>query len=195
MTMAQADFIKKIPNVLGLSAKQREVLSDDTYDTISTIIHMNYNETCEWCTTKSKLTITRRGASYGDQKIKCIWVLSRRATNLTLSVKHIVLVDFDATIMTYGMDEAKFDYEDGKKEPDIKKPDKYSHSKWVAWEEMVYTYFTATKKHPRGNPWMFFVAWEEMVYTYFTATKNIQGLPLGCVLCKTPSPSITIIDR
>ena len=88
---------------------------------------------------------------------------------MTLSVKHIVLVDFDATIMTYGMDEAKFDYEDGKKEPDIKKPDKYSHSKWVAWEEMV--------------------------YTYFTATKNIQGLPLGCVLCKTPSPSITIIDR
>ena len=44
------------------------------------------------------------------------------------------------------MDEAKLEYEDGKKEPNIKKPDKFSHRKWSAWEEMVYTYFTSMKK-------------------------------------------------
>ena len=37
------------------------------------------------------------------------------------------------------IDEAKLDYKDGKKEPDIENPDKFSHSKWVAWGEMVYT--------------------------------------------------------
>ena len=37
------------------------------------------------------------------------------------------------------------DYEDSKKEPDTKKPDKFSHIKWLFWEETVYTYFTDKK--------------------------------------------------
>ena len=45
--------------------------------------------------------------------------------------------------------EAKLYYEDGKKDLNIKKPDKFSHSKWVAWEETVYTYFTTMKKSQR----------------------------------------------
>ena len=65
---------------------------------------------------------------------------------MTLRDKQIVLVDFDTTMMEDCTDEFMLDYEDGKKDPDIKKTDKFSHSKWVAWEEMVYTYFTATKK-------------------------------------------------
>ena len=40
--------------------------------------------------------------------------------------------------MEYFIDESKLDYEDGKKYPDIEKTDKFSHSKWVTWEEMVY---------------------------------------------------------
>ena len=66
--------------------------------------------------------------------------------DLTLRGKHIVLDNFDATMMAYCIDEAKLDYKDGKKEPDTKKPNKFSHRKWVAWEEMVYTYFNAMKK-------------------------------------------------
>ena len=42
--------------------------------------------------------------------------------------------------------EAKLNYVDEKKDPDINKPDKLSHSKWVACEEMVYTYFNTIKK-------------------------------------------------
>ena len=38
--------------------------------------------------------------------------------------------------------EAQFDYEDGKKEPDIQKPDKFSRINWLAWDDMFYTYFT-----------------------------------------------------
>ena len=66
--MAQADFLNTITNVLGLSVKQREVLSNYRYDTISNIIHCNYDKIREWCTTKSKLTTTKGGASYRDQK-------------------------------------------------------------------------------------------------------------------------------
>ena len=77
---------------------------------------------------------------------RCLQALACWATNLTLRGKHIVLADFDATMMADCIDEANLNYEDGKKDPDIKKTDKFSHSKWVAWEEMVYTYFTATKK-------------------------------------------------
>ena len=58
---------------------------------------------------------------------------------MTLRGKHIVLTDFDATMMAYCIDEEKLDYKDGKKDPDIENPDKFSHSKWVAWGEMVYT--------------------------------------------------------
>ena len=69
MAMTHADFLNTITNVLGLAVKQREVLSDDGYDTISTIIHWNYDKIREWCTTKSKLITTRGGASHGDQRI------------------------------------------------------------------------------------------------------------------------------
>ena len=79
------------------------------------------------------------------KKIKCIQALAWWSTDLTLRGKHIVLADFDATMMGDYIDEANLDYEDGKKGPYIEKPDKFSHNKWVAWEDMVYTYFTTTK--------------------------------------------------
>ena len=64
--MVQADLLKTITNILSLSVNQREVLSDEGYDTISTIAHWKYDDILEWYTTKSKLTTTRGGASYGD---------------------------------------------------------------------------------------------------------------------------------
>ena len=85
------------------------------------------------------MTTTRGGDYYGDQKNKCLQALALWATNLTLRGKQVFLADFDATIMVDFKYEEKLDYEDGKKDPDIKKPDKLSHSKWVAREDMVYT--------------------------------------------------------
>ena len=136
--MEQAYFLNTITNVLGLSVKKDEVLSDDGYDTISTIINWKYDNIRECCTTKSKLTTTREGASYVDKKIKWLQALLWRATDLALRGKHIVLDDFDATMMAYCIDEDILDYKDGKKDPDINKPDKLSHSGWLSWEEMVY---------------------------------------------------------
>ena len=46
MEMAQEDFLNKITNVLVLSVKQHEVLSNDGYDMISNIIHWNCGEIC-----------------------------------------------------------------------------------------------------------------------------------------------------
>ena len=43
MAMSQADFLNTIINVLGLSVKQHEVLSDGRYEKISTIIHWKYD--------------------------------------------------------------------------------------------------------------------------------------------------------
>ena len=139
MAMTQADLIIKITNVLGISVKKHEVLSYDGYGTIYTIIHWNYEKIREWCTTKSTLTTNRGGASYGDRKIKCLQALAWWSTDLNLRGKHIVLADFDATRMAYCIDEAKLDYEDGKKAPKTKKPDKFSHRNCLAWEDMVYT--------------------------------------------------------
>ena len=79
-------------------------------------------------------------------KTKCLQALDWWAANLILRGKQIVLAAFDATMMEDCINEKKLDYEDVKKEPDIEKPDKFSHSKWVSWEDMVYAYFTATKK-------------------------------------------------
>ena len=59
--------------------------------------------------------------------------------------------------------EAKLDYKDGKKGSCINKPDKFSHNKWVAWEETV--------------------------YNYFTGMINIQVVPLLYVIRNTPAPS------
>ena len=78
MAMSQVDLLNTITRVLGLSIKQREVLSDDGCETISTIIHLKYDEIREWCTTKSKFTTTRGEASYGDQKIKCLQAQLRK---------------------------------------------------------------------------------------------------------------------
>ena len=84
-------FLNTITNVLGLS--------NDGYDTISTIIHWKYDKIREWCTNKSKFTATRGGASYEDRKIKCLQALVWWGTYLTLRGKQIVLYDFDATMM------------------------------------------------------------------------------------------------
>ena len=88
---------------------------------------------------------------------------------MTLRGKDIVLADFYATMMAYFIDEAKLDCEDGNKDPYINKPNKVSHIKWVAWEEMV--------------------------HTYFTSMKDSQGVPLAYVIVKTPVPSGIVIDR
>ena len=72
-------------------------------------------------------------------------------------------------MVAYCIDETKLEYGDGKKYPDTENPDKFSHSKWVAWEEMVYTYFTATKK--------------------------IRGLTLSYFIHKILDPSGIFIDR
>ena len=130
--MAQAYFLNTITNVLGLSVKQRKVLSDDGYETISTIIHLKYDKIHECCTTKYKLTTTRGLYYYGDQKTKCLQALAWWDTNLTFRGKHIVLAEFDATMTVDCIYEAKLDYKDGKKEPDINKPDNFSLRKWVA---------------------------------------------------------------
>ena len=74
--MAQVDFLNKTTNALGLSVKQHEVLSDDGYDTISTIIHWKYDKIREWCTTKYTLKNTTGGASYGERKINCLQALA-----------------------------------------------------------------------------------------------------------------------
>ena len=133
MEMEQAYLLNTTTNVLGLSVKQREVLSNNRYDMIYTIIHWKYDNIREWCTTKSKLKTTRGGYSYGDLKIKCLQALVRWANNLTLRGKQIVLADFDTTMMAYYIYEANLNYKDGKKEPDIDKPDKFSHSKLISW--------------------------------------------------------------
>ena len=43
MSTGQVDFLKTITKVCVLSAKQREMLYDDGYDTISSIIYWNYD--------------------------------------------------------------------------------------------------------------------------------------------------------
>ena len=45
---------------------------------------------------------------------------------MTLRGKHMVLADFDASMMADCIVEVKLDYEDGKKYPYIEKPDKLS---------------------------------------------------------------------
>ena len=89
MEMAQVDSLNTITNVLGLSIKQREVLSDDGYDTIFTIILMKYDKIREWCITKSKLTTTIAGASYGDKKTNCLEAFAWWVTDLILRGKQI----------------------------------------------------------------------------------------------------------
>ena len=88
--MARADFLNTITNLFVISVKQREVLSNDGYDTISTIINCKCDKIRECFTTKSKLKTSRGGDSYEDRKIKCLQTLSWWATNLTLGGKNIV---------------------------------------------------------------------------------------------------------
>ena len=75
MPMAQTYFLNKITNVLGLSVKQREVIYDDKYYIISTMINWKYDKICELCTTMYKLTTAIGGAYYGDIQINCLQAL------------------------------------------------------------------------------------------------------------------------
>ena len=91
------------------------------------------------------MTVTRGGVPYGDLNIKCVQDLAWWDTNLTLSETQIELSEFNATMMADFIDEENFNYKDGKKDPDIDKPDNISHRKWLVWEDMGYTYFNNTK--------------------------------------------------
>ena len=66
ISMAQVDLLTTITNVLGFSSKQLEVLYDDGYDTVSTIIYWKFEKISEWCTAKSKLTTTIGGYYYSN---------------------------------------------------------------------------------------------------------------------------------
>ena len=145
MATSQEYFLNKITNILGLSVEQLEVLSNEISKKIFTIIHWKYEKTQEWCTTKYKLTITRGEVPYGDRNIKCVQKLAWWDKKLTLGETHIELSEFNATMMADFIDEANFDYEDGKKDSDIDKPDNISHRKWLVWEDMGYTYLNNTK--------------------------------------------------
>ena len=121
MAMAKEDVLNKNANVLGISVKQCEVLSNDGYDTMSTIIHCKFDKIREFCTTRSKLKAPRVRTYDGYQKTNCLQALAWWATNLTLRGKHIVLSDFDTTMTSACIYETKLDYADGKKDPDIEK--------------------------------------------------------------------------
>ena len=85
----KSDFLNTITNILGLSVKQRDVLYDDGYDMISTIIHWKYDKIRDWFTTKSKLTTTRGGDSYVGRQINFLQVSAWWATNLNLRVNRL----------------------------------------------------------------------------------------------------------
>ena len=109
MATAQADLINTVTNVLGLSISQRQVLYNEEYGTISTIIHWNYDMIREWCTAKYKLTTTRGGATCGDSNIRCIQTFTWWDTNLTLRGKHIDLAEFNFTMTGYCIYEENLD--------------------------------------------------------------------------------------
>ena len=56
MAMSQLHFLNTITSILGLSVKQREVLSNDGCNIISAIIHWKYGDIHKWFTTKLKTT-------------------------------------------------------------------------------------------------------------------------------------------
>ena len=62
MSTEKEDLLNIVTNVLGLSIRKYEVISNGGYDTISNIIS-------EWCTTNSELTTNRGRATYGQRKI------------------------------------------------------------------------------------------------------------------------------
>ena len=109
MAMALADLLNTTTNVMVLPVKQREVLSNYRYETISTIIYWKYKSIREWCTTKYNLKTAIWGASYRDQKIKGLQALEWWATYFTLRGKQIILSNYDVTMMEYCIDEAKLD--------------------------------------------------------------------------------------
>ena len=104
---------------MGLSVSKCEVLFDDEYGIIYNIITCKYNKIRERFTNKSKLPTTRGGAPYVDRKIMCIQFLAWWDTDLTIRGENIDLSDLNVTMMVYCIDEAKLDYKDGNKDPDI----------------------------------------------------------------------------
>jgi len=151
LNQAATDFLESLNNVLNLTGPQVNSLVGEGYSEATTLVNWTYKEIRNWCHAKSKIAVNRGGAIFGDRKTKCLLGLAWWVNDLTLRGLQVDITAFDDEMLTEAIDEAKLEYEEGKVESVLAKPEKFSHEKWSIWEESIYNYFTSLK-NSRGVP-------------------------------------------
>jgi hypothetical protein len=151
LNQAATDFLESLNGILSLTVPQVNCLIGDGYTEATTLVNWTYKEIRDWCTAKSKIAVNRGGAIFGDRKAKCLLGMAWWVNDLTLRGLEVDITSFNDVMLTDSIDEAKLEYEEGKVESALAKPDKFSHDKWSIWEEAIYNYFTSLK-NSRGVP-------------------------------------------
>ena len=146
-----AELENLLENTLNFTQRQIEILTEDGYNSIGTLVYWKHKDVREWCELKTKLLANRGGVTYGDRRIKCLQGLAWWATDLTLRGHNINLDDFDNEAMIASVEDAALEYEESSKKSDTEKPEKFSHSDWTVWEESLYNYLHSIK-NSRGIP-------------------------------------------
>ena len=71
-----SDLIHCLDNVLNLTSHQRDVFIANGYEQAMDFIGWKYDAIQKWTTSMTSLAINCAGATYGDQKVKCIQALA-----------------------------------------------------------------------------------------------------------------------
>ena len=90
---------------IGFYARHMQVLVDDGYDAVDTVLYCRLNGIHGWCELKVKMPESQGGLTSNENKIKCLRALSWWVMDLLLIGKAIYLNEFNVDILVYVTEE------------------------------------------------------------------------------------------
>jgi hypothetical protein len=123
--------------ILRFTDRQVNVLVDDGYQRVADLAYWSYEDITKWVANKEKLHNNAGGAAYGDMRKKGLiglawWVTERIRTGMQVD-----LTQFDDEACRAAIIKARVEYDKGKIDSQIDKPNKFKYEDWTEWNPVV----------------------------------------------------------
>ena len=130
---------------------------NDGFETADDLVGWSYQEIKTWCGDKTKLALNCGRCTYGHLRVKSLQRLAWWCTDCQLRRRTLDLAnEFGVATLVDSHEEAKWDYEESKKDAVIDKLKAFDQKKWLNWNESVYDYFNSMN-NSRGIPYSYVI--------------------------------------
>ena len=175
LAIEQENLANCLSGTIRLSGRQIEVLVENGFDTARTFVHWKYKAVSKFCSERASAHLNRGGVTYGARKVRCLQGFAWWCTDRRLRGKDLNLNLFDENTLEESLEESELHFEESEKKDEAEKPVKFTHDKWIQWEESIITYFSAIK-NSRGIPLSYVIRKENEDISEVTADIRDQEM-------------------